>query len=67
MKIHIEKQPSRTKPAQPAVALSPEAYEKLLAVSDAHNLSMRKLASAIICEVCDSLVIEKEGAIHEGN
>ena len=64
MKIHIAEDKHckpRTRPAQPAVSLCQEAYDKLLALSDKHNVSMRKLANAIIMEACDNLEIEKVG------
>ena len=57
MKIHIT--PEKPRPTQPAVALSKEAYAALLELSDKHNVSMRKLASAIILEVCGKLEVEK--------
>ena len=69
MKIHIsdDSYHPRTRPAQPAVSLSHDAYDKLIALSSKHNISMRKLASAIILEACDHLVIEKAGVMHEGD
>ncbi len=70
MKIHITEDTvrrPRTRPAQPAVSLCQEAYDKLLALSAKHNISMRKLANAIIIEACDNLVIERVGALNAGN
>lgn len=68
MKIHITEDAMRRRaprPTQPAVSLSDEAYEALLALSDAHNVSMRKLASMIIVEACKTLEIEKVGVDDE--
>ena len=59
MKIHIPSDKRVPRPTQPSVSLSQEAYAALLALSDKHNLSMRKLASAIILEVCGKLEVEK--------
>lgn len=59
MKIHIKTEAPR--PTTPAVALSQEAYAALLAASDKHNISMRKLASKIILKACEDLEVE----IHE--
>ena len=61
MKIHITEGKRVPRPTQPAVSLSDEAYAALLAQSDKHNISMRKLASAIILEVCGKLEVEKHG------
>lgn len=69
MKIHISEDMIRRRtprPTQPAVSLSDEAYTALLALSDKYNVSMRKLASAIILEACNgTLQITEEGAAHE--
>lgn len=69
MKIHIadDVYRPRTRPAQPAVSLSQEAYDKLIAMSAKYNVSMRKLANAIIIEACDNLVVEKVGVLNAGN
>lgn len=56
MKIHIK--PEVPRPTQPAVSLSQEAYAALLAASDKHNISMRKLASKIILKACENLEVE---------
>jgi hypothetical protein len=61
MKIHISADKRAPRPTQPAVSLSDEAYEALLALSDKHNISMRKLASAIILEVCGKLEVTTDG------
>ena len=66
MKIHISEKRRVPRPTQPAVALSQEAYTALLDLSDRLNISMRKLASAIILEACNgSFEIEKVGAANE--
>ena len=66
MKIHISDEKRVPRPTQPAVALSPEAYSALLELSNKNNVSMRKLASAIILEACNgSLEIEKVGVANE--
>lgn len=69
MKIRITedmKRRSAKRPAQPAVSLSDDAYSALLTLSDKENVSMRKLASAIILEACNStLEVEKVGAANE--
>ena len=62
MKIHIAEDIAcrpRPRPVQPAVSLCQEAYDKLLALSAKHNISMRKLANAIILEACENLEVEK--------
>ena len=61
MKIHISEKRRVPRPTQPAVSLSDEAYAALLALSDKYNVSMRKLASAIILKACDNFEIEKAG------
>ena len=61
MKIHITEGKRVPRPVHPVVSLSDEAYAALLAQSDKHNISMRKLASAIILEVCGELEVEKRG------
>ena len=58
MKIHIVNDKQAPRPTQPAVSLSTEAYEALLAQSDKHNVSMRKLASEIILNACSDLEVE---------
>ena len=45
------------RPTQPAVSLSDQAYAALLAMSDKHNVSMRKLASTIILKACENLEV----------
>lgn len=61
MKIHISEAKRAPRPTQPAVSLSDEAYEALLALSDKYNVSMRKLASEIILQACKNLEVEKIG------
>lgn len=63
MKIHISEDMIRRRtprPTQPAVSLSDEAYAALLSLSDKHNVSMRKLASAIILEACNSMEVTSD-------
>ena len=49
----------RPRPKSPNVNLTAEAYDTLLALSDQHGVSMRKLASEIIMQASENLEVAK--------
>lgn len=49
----------RPRPKSPNVNLTAEAYDTLLALSDQHGISMRKLASEIIMQASENLEVAK--------
>ena len=53
----------RIRPTTPTVVLTDEAYDALLEMSDAHNVSMRQLASAIIVNAALEGIEIEEGAM----
>ncbi len=61
MKITIPSNSTpRPRPSVPTVCLTDEAYDILLSLSTDYNVSMRKIASAIIVNAFATLEIEKE-------
>lgn len=69
MKVVIpSKNRNRKRPATPTVALTDDAYDALIELSDIYSTSMRELASAIIVTAhknIESLEIEKEDDSNE--
>ena len=62
MKISIpQNRPTRPRPSVPSVNLTDEAYDALYELSIKNNISMRRLASAIIIEARDNLEIVRGG------
>lgn len=55
----------RPRPTVPTVCLTDEAYDILLSLSTDYNVSMRKIASAIIVSAFANLEIEKEDDSNE--
>ena len=55
----------RPRPMVPTVCLTDEAYDILLSLSTDYNVSMRKIASAIIVSAFANLEIEKEDDSNE--
>lgn len=65
MKITIpNNRTPRPRPEVPTVSLSDEAYDVLVELSYKYNVSMRRLASAIIVGAYENIEIEKEGSRH---
>lgn len=65
MKITIpNNRPQRPRPDIPTVSLTDEAYDVLVELSHEYNVSMRRLASAIIVGAYENIEIEKEGVRH---
>lgn len=61
MKITIPSNKApRPRPDIPTVSLTDEAYDVLVELSHEYNVSMRKLASAIIVGAYENIEIEKE-------
>lgn len=54
----------RPRPNIPTVSLTDEAYDILVDLSHEYNISMRRLASAIIVGAYEHIEIEKEGNKH---
>ena len=64
MKISIPvNRPARPRPRVPSVNLTDEAYDALYELSVKTNVSMRRLASAIIIQSKDNLEIIKGGEL----
>lgn len=49
----------------PTVSLTDEAYDILMDLSTEYNISMRRLASAIIVGAYGNIEIEKGGSTHD--
>jgi hypothetical protein len=65
MKIKIpDNQVPRPRPMVPTVSLTDEAYDILMDLSTEYDVSMRKLASAIIVGAYGNIEIEKGGSAH---
>ena len=66
MKITIpNNRPVRPRPEVPTVSLTDEAYDILMDLSTEYNISMRRLASAIIVGAYGNIEIEKGGSAHD--
>lgn len=63
MKINIpmNRPESKPRPTFPSVHLTDEAYDALFELSIKYNISMRKLASMLIVEACNTWEIAEGG------